>query len=135
MMHQLTCDTPLGPMTFCEDADAIISLSWETADDQNATPLLTRAATQLGEYFDGARTECDCDCGYKSCQAVNETDILPGEPGADDETEAAGKQQLPNVTGRIVQSKGAATAVDRVSRYDQGGRWCMLKRGAYTNDE
>lgn len=59
MMHQLTSDTPLGPMTFCEDAGAIISLCWETAEGQNATPLLTRAVSQLDDYFEGGLNDFD----------------------------------------------------------------------------
>lgn len=59
MTHQITCDTPIGPMTFRQDGDAIVSLSWETAEHQNPTPLLRRAAAQLKEYFAGSRTDFD----------------------------------------------------------------------------
>ena len=59
MIRRLTCDTPLGPMTFSEDGDAIVELSWTKAADQDPTPLLTAAVAQLREYFDGARTDFD----------------------------------------------------------------------------
>ena len=59
MTHRLTCETPLGPMTFREEAGAIVSLNWERAKDQDPTPLLTRAAEQLEEYFAGTRTDFD----------------------------------------------------------------------------
>ena len=54
-----TIDTPTGPMTLTEDNGAITAARWGGSTGDDDTPLLRRAATQIGEYFAGTRTEFD----------------------------------------------------------------------------
>jgi methylated-DNA-[protein]-cysteine S-methyltransferase len=61
-MPHLTLHTPLGEITVFEDANAIVALDWGRGYGMaptEATPLLRRAAEQLHDYFDGARTSFD----------------------------------------------------------------------------
>jgi methylated-DNA-[protein]-cysteine S-methyltransferase len=53
-MPQLTALTPLGDLTLSEQDGAIVALDWGRGRDQSPTPLLSRAATALHAYFDGA---------------------------------------------------------------------------------
>ena len=58
-MPQLSILTPLGDITLSEEDGAIVALDWGRGRDRAETPLLRRAAAQLQDYFDGARTEFD----------------------------------------------------------------------------
>jgi methylated-DNA-[protein]-cysteine S-methyltransferase len=50
-MPTLTVASPLGPLTVTERDGAIAALTWGEAGADDATTLLTRAATQLDAYF------------------------------------------------------------------------------------
>ena len=53
-------DSPIGPLTLVERDGALVRLSFGAhGPDEPATPLLARAAAQLGEYFAGTRHEFD----------------------------------------------------------------------------
>lgn len=67
MKHQTTIDSPIGTITLVAADDALIEVRFpnapgvdesevEPADDH---PVLVQAASQLGEYFRGRRTEFD----------------------------------------------------------------------------
>lgn len=58
-MPQLTCHTPLGELTLSEADGAIVALDWGRGRDQEPTPLLREAVTQLQDYFDRKRTTFD----------------------------------------------------------------------------
>ncbi|WP_439596551.1 methylated-DNA--[protein]-cysteine S-methyltransferase [Falsiroseomonas sp.] len=58
-MPQVTCLTPIGEVTISAEEDAIVALDWGRGRDQEATPLLREAVTQLQDYFDGLRTGFD----------------------------------------------------------------------------
>ncbi len=58
-MPSLTIDTPTGPMTITQDGDAITRVEWGGPEAFDDTQLLRRAKVQIGEYFDGTRTEFD----------------------------------------------------------------------------
>ena len=58
-MPQLSLLTPLGEITLSEEDGAIIALDWGRGRDRVETPLLRRAAAQVQDYFDGARTVFD----------------------------------------------------------------------------
>ncbi len=49
--------TPTGPMTLTEENRAITAAMWGGPKGDDDTPLLRRAAAQIGEYFAGSRTE------------------------------------------------------------------------------
>jgi methylated-DNA-[protein]-cysteine S-methyltransferase len=59
LMPQLTCLTPLGEVTVSEEDGAIVAVDWGRGRDQARSPLLTDAATQLQDYFDGSRAAFD----------------------------------------------------------------------------
>ena len=52
-------DTPTGPISVTENDGAITRLQWHGAQEQGDSPLLQKARQQIGEYFDGSRTEFD----------------------------------------------------------------------------
>jgi methylated-DNA-[protein]-cysteine S-methyltransferase len=57
----LTIDSPLGPITL-EAVDGVLSsleIGVRSEDSAPLQPVLTRAASQLREYFDGLRTTFD----------------------------------------------------------------------------
>ncbi|MBR0655241.1 methylated-DNA--[protein]-cysteine S-methyltransferase [Plastoroseomonas arctica] len=58
-MPQLSFLTPLGDITVSEEAGAIIALDWGRGRDQDETPLLSVARSQLQDYFDGSRMVFD----------------------------------------------------------------------------
>lgn len=58
-MPQATCLTPIGDITISEEDGAIVALDWGRGRDQEFTPLLREAASQLQDYFDGLRTSFD----------------------------------------------------------------------------
>ncbi|HMA14814.1 MAG: methylated-DNA--[protein]-cysteine S-methyltransferase [Bacteroidota bacterium] len=55
--RRLTLDTPTGPVTITEEADAIVGVTWgkAAAPGEEAGSLLEEAAGQLRDYFDGER--------------------------------------------------------------------------------
>lgn len=54
-MPQLSCLTPVGEVTFSAEDGAIVALDWGRGRDQDRTPLLLEAVSQLQDYFDGKR--------------------------------------------------------------------------------
>jgi methylated-DNA-[protein]-cysteine S-methyltransferase len=56
---QLSLHTPVGDLSIAEDDDAIVSVDWGWARDQQVTPLLAEARRQLFAYFDGQLTRFD----------------------------------------------------------------------------
>ncbi|MEE8444789.1 MAG: methylated-DNA--[protein]-cysteine S-methyltransferase [Alphaproteobacteria bacterium] len=56
-MPSLSLHSPLGPLTLTEQDGLIVSLGWGWRREQEETGLLGLARAQLGEYFDGTRTE------------------------------------------------------------------------------
>ncbi len=58
-MPQLSCLTPIGEVTVSEEDGAIVALDWGRGRDQDRTPLLLQAITQLQDYFDSRRTAFD----------------------------------------------------------------------------
>ncbi|MBU8536914.1 methylated-DNA--[protein]-cysteine S-methyltransferase [Falsiroseomonas tokyonensis] len=58
-MPQITCLTPIGEVTISAEDGAIVALDWGRGRDQEPTPLLREAVTQLQDYFDGLRTGFD----------------------------------------------------------------------------
>ncbi len=59
VMPQISCLTPLGELTISAEDDCIVALDWGRGRDQDATPTLRRAVTQLQDYFDGLRPTFD----------------------------------------------------------------------------
>ena len=57
-MHRLTVDTPTGPFTLTETDGAISAAGW-AAGGADHSPLLDRAAEQVGAYFAGTRQSFD----------------------------------------------------------------------------
>jgi methylated-DNA-[protein]-cysteine S-methyltransferase len=49
--------SPLGPLTLVEEGGALVSLAFGGRRGRDETPLLSRARTQLLEYFAGRRRE------------------------------------------------------------------------------
>ena len=58
-MPSLVLESPLGPLTLTEDGHSIVTLAWGAAPSTRGTPLLSRAAEQLEEYFAGGRSAFD----------------------------------------------------------------------------
>ncbi len=56
-MQELSVHSPLGPLTLTEQDGAIVALGWGWAREAEETGLLRLAREQLGEYFDGARSD------------------------------------------------------------------------------
>ena len=54
-MPQLSMHTPIGDLTISVENDAIVSLDWGWARDQEKMTLLQKAKSQLDDYFDGHR--------------------------------------------------------------------------------
>lgn len=63
-MCELTIQSPFGALTLTEEAGRIARLRWggQGADD---TPLLAKAARQLGAYFAGTRQEFDLPVAFR----------------------------------------------------------------------
>jgi methylated-DNA-[protein]-cysteine S-methyltransferase len=61
LIHRITMQSPIGPLTISEQDGAIIALDWrdEPESAPTPTPLLRRAAKQLTEYFAGQRHDFD----------------------------------------------------------------------------
>jgi len=58
-MPQLSLLTPCGELTISEENGAIVALDWGQGRDQQPTPLLQRARSQLQDWFDGRRRSFD----------------------------------------------------------------------------
>jgi methylated-DNA-[protein]-cysteine S-methyltransferase len=58
-MPQRSCLTPIGEVTVSEEAGRIVALDWGRGRDQDDTPLLRAAVSQLQDYFDGSRAAFD----------------------------------------------------------------------------
>lgn len=56
-MQELSVHSPLGPLTVAERDGAIVALGWGWSRNSEETDLLCLARAQLGEYFDGTRSE------------------------------------------------------------------------------
>ena len=57
--RSITVETPTGPLSVSEEADAIVRVTWGRAESEAESPLLAEAARQLNEYFAGERTDFD----------------------------------------------------------------------------
>jgi methylated-DNA-[protein]-cysteine S-methyltransferase len=64
-MPELTCQTPIGPLTLREEEGAIVALRWG-GDGQEVTPLLDEARRQIGDYFAGRRQDFDLPVAFRS---------------------------------------------------------------------
>lgn len=55
--YTLLLDSPLGPLTLCSDGDAVTALHFGIRGETSPlpSPVLTRAARELAEYFAGKR--------------------------------------------------------------------------------
>ena len=58
-MQELSVHSPLGPLTVTEQDGAVVALGWGRSRRSQETGLLCLARDQLGEYFDGRRSEFD----------------------------------------------------------------------------
>lgn len=58
-MPSLSLETPTGPMTLSQEDGAIVGARWGGLKGTDDTPLLRRAAQQIGEYYAGTRTGFD----------------------------------------------------------------------------
>jgi methylated-DNA-[protein]-cysteine S-methyltransferase len=58
VMPIASLDTPIGPLSVEEHDGAITRIGW-VRQGRDHSPLLTKALAQLGDYFDGRRTEFD----------------------------------------------------------------------------
>ena len=56
-MPSLSLASPLGTLTLGEEGGALVSLAFGGSRGQDETPLLSKARTQLLEYFAGRRRE------------------------------------------------------------------------------
>ena len=63
-MRELTCPSPFGPLTISESDGHIVALCWG-GDAGDESTLLTEAARQLAEYFDGSRRAFDLPIAYR----------------------------------------------------------------------
>lgn len=67
MKYTTTIDSPIGPITLVAQGDALVEVRFANAPSVDGDevrpaddhPVLQQAASQLGEYFDGRRTEFD----------------------------------------------------------------------------
>ena len=59
MTEHFCCSTPLGEWTVYARDGALVRLVFEKTEGGEKTPLLTKAADQLAEYFAGRRKEFD----------------------------------------------------------------------------
>jgi methylated-DNA-[protein]-cysteine S-methyltransferase len=55
MRAAISVASPIGQLTLVEESSSIVSLDWDTTKDEEETPLLARARTQLADYFAGRR--------------------------------------------------------------------------------
>lgn len=60
-LPQLSLHTPLGDLTVSDEDGAIVAVDWGWGRDQERTPLLHEARTQIQAYFDGRLTRFDLD--------------------------------------------------------------------------
>ncbi len=51
--------SPVGPLCVVSDGTAITALRWGTASDEDKTPELSEALSQLAAYFEGRLTRFD----------------------------------------------------------------------------
>jgi methylated-DNA-[protein]-cysteine S-methyltransferase len=58
-MYETTYTSPLGPLRLRADDEALLSLTFEATERDDASPILAAACAQLDEYFDGTRREFD----------------------------------------------------------------------------
>lgn len=63
-MPELTCQTPIGPLTLREEDGQIVALRWG-GDGQEVTPLLDEARRQIGDYFAGLRRDFDLPVAFR----------------------------------------------------------------------
>jgi methylated-DNA-[protein]-cysteine S-methyltransferase len=63
-MPELTCQTPIGPLTIREEDGRIVALRWG-GDGQDVTLLLDEARHQIGDYFAGARQDFDLPIAFR----------------------------------------------------------------------
>lgn len=58
-MPQISLNTPIGPLALFEDDGAIVAVDWGWLPENDETPLLLRAKTQIEDYFAGTRRDFD----------------------------------------------------------------------------
>ena len=58
-MLRRTVNSPLGPLTLCEEAGRLFALLFSDERGQAASPLLCSCERQLSEYFKGERKSFD----------------------------------------------------------------------------
>ena len=58
-MDSLSISSPVGNLILVEDDEAIVAVRWAEARGGNGSPLLTKAARQLDDYFAGKLTVFD----------------------------------------------------------------------------
>ncbi|OAN50330.1 cysteine methyltransferase [Paramagnetospirillum marisnigri] len=58
-MPQIAVNTPIGPLALFEADGAIVAVDWGWLPENEDSPLLSRARTQLEEYFEGSRKSFD----------------------------------------------------------------------------
>ncbi len=58
-MPTITVPSPFGPLSITEHEGHIVALNWCKADDNQSTPLLEEAKSQMAAYFDGSLKKFD----------------------------------------------------------------------------
>jgi len=58
-MNVMVVDTPVGPLSLCEEHGRILRVSWRGAEASGGSEVLEAAARQLAEYFAGTRQVFD----------------------------------------------------------------------------
>ena len=57
--HHISIKSPVGDLTLFEEDGAIVALEWGRVPGGRETPLLKKAAKQIGDYFAGKRAAFD----------------------------------------------------------------------------
>jgi len=133
-------DSPTGRLTLFAGQSAIVAIRWETeerlpayladAAREESEPILRRAVRQLGEYFEGRRTEFDlpldpqgtdfqkkvwralCDIPYGQTASYGQIARAIGAPAASRAVGAAnGRNPIPIVVPchRVIGANGTLT--------------------------
>jgi methylated-DNA-[protein]-cysteine S-methyltransferase len=63
-MPELTCQSPIGPLTVRESDGEIVALRWG-GDAHDQSPLLAEASRQLAAYFAGGLTAFDLPIAFR----------------------------------------------------------------------
>lgn len=98
--HNITIETPTGPLCVTEQAGRITRVTWGRAAAESPTPLLEEARQQLRDYFDGKRTDFN----------------LPLDPEGSDFQKAVWRQMLKIPYGGTRTYGDLAKAIDGTAR-------------------